>query len=82
MNIKPTYQQVIAAIKETQDNCALSPNDMFGKFLITAVEGQVTNSLVENGKYLEVDTEALAVDLRYAIDQFTKALNAIENFNE
>lgn len=81
MNIKPFYQQVIAAVKKSQDNECLSVNDEYGKLLISLIQNntQTMEGDIDRG---EVDTEQLAIDLNYAIDQFTKALNAIEKFNQ
>ncbi len=80
MNTKPAYQQVFSAVKETQDNKTLRSNDAYGLFLLTLIRENTeknTGSLDAG----EVDTEELASNLRYGIDQFQRALNAVEKFN-
>lgn len=81
MNIKPFYQQVVAAIKETQDNNTLRSSDAYGLFLLTLVhESTETNAgSIDAG---EVNTEELAANLHYAIHEFGKALAAIDKFNQ
>lgn len=80
MNIKPFYQQVLAAVGETQDGGKLSVKDEYGMFLLTLIKKntETGTTAIDTG---EVDTEELASNLRYAIHEFTKALNAVEKFN-
>lgn len=80
MNIKPFYQQVIAAVKETQDNNTLKANDHYGLFLLNIIRAntQYEGTAIDAG---EVDTEELSSNLKYAIHEFTKALAAVEKFN-
>lgn len=80
MNIKPYLQQVIACIGETQDGEKLSLDDAYGNFLLELINANTNNDplAIDGG---ETDTEELASNLRYAIHEFTKALNAVEKFN-
>ena len=81
MNIKPSYQQVIETIGKTQDGGKLNPNDEYSKFLIAIVKANTTTDLtaLDSG---EVDTEELASNLRYAISEFSRALKAVDSFND
>lgn len=81
MNIKPSFQQVIEAVGQTQDGKKLSKKDEYSGFLITLIlsNTEIKSGPVDNG---EVDTEELSSNLRYAISEFTKALAAVEKFNQ
>ncbi len=80
MNIKPFYQQVITAISESQDGGKLDPRDVYSQFLRQLIVNNTVANVVEIDAG-EVDTEELASNLRYSIDQFQRALKAVEKFN-
>lgn len=80
MNIKPFFQQVSAAVKESQDGKTLG-GDEYSTLLVALLKNntETQEGAIDRG---ETDTENLATDLKYAIDQFTKALHAVEKFNK
>lgn len=76
---KHFHGDVFEAIKETQDNTTLSRKDIYGTFLLDAIMNNTDKpDDLDNAK---VDTEELADNLRYAINQFTKALVAVSSLN-
>lgn len=81
MNIKPSHQQVIDAVKATQDGSTLNPNDIYSKFILDLIKGQTEANIaaIDAG---EVDTEELESDIGYAIYELKKALQAIQSFNK
>jgi prenyltransferase beta subunit len=64
---------VIAAIAETQDGGKLIDRDHFSRFILYCIQ--------ENTRMGFVDTENLAGDLRYMINQLKKAVRPIESYN-
>lgn len=72
--MNPTFFDICEAIRSTQDNETLKKGDAYSDFLIRLVEQNTSGDIV--------DTDALASDLKYASDQFARALKAIEPFNE
>ncbi len=81
MNIKPFFQQVLTAIKESQDNSTLKKGDIYSDLLIALIEKNTEKQegAIDRG---EVDTEALESDVKYAINQLGSALVAISRFNK
>lgn len=77
---QPFYQQVLAVVKETQDNNTLTEGDEYSEFLINIIKKNCSTETPEQTPTATVDIENLALDLKYTLDQFAKALQAVERF--
>lgn len=66
------HNEIFEAIKNSQDNNCLNLRDEYGRFLIGLLDASSDG--------VEVNAEEMADNLRYAIDQFSKALKTIEDF--
>lgn len=66
-------QSVIAAIAETQDGKTLNDPGSFSIFINDRIETNTTNGIV--------NTEDLADDFKYMVDQLQKALTPLHHYN-
>lgn len=81
MNIKPSFLKVINQVGQTQDGKKISDNNEYSRFLLQLIRNstETKSGAIETGK---VNTEELAMNLRYAISVFKNALIAVEKFNQ
>jgi len=77
----PFYQEVIETIKTTQDNKWLSPADPWGKFLIVMTQKNTIKSMSDD-LHGRVRVDDLITDLKYAVNEMTNALKALNKYEK